>query len=137
LERFFLVDAEKRRFIHYPILPANIIEFDKLPEFNGNHILIYDWARHNHLDVPLEKALKSEDYECILIETAITNLRLTPSKGECEKINRESRENGKGYLLANRALDERLLGKLPTVDIDGQIFYVDYRLGQLRPKDDF
>ncbi len=36
-----------------------------------------------------------------------------------------------------KALERRLAGHLPTVDIDGQLFYVDLFMGYLRPKDIF
>lgn len=35
------------------------------------------------------------------------------------------------------ALEKRLMGELPTVDILGHTFYVDIRMDMLRPKDDF
>lgn len=34
-------------------------------------------------------------------------------------------------------LNKRLVGLLPTIDIMGHTFYVDLRMGSLRPKDDF
>lgn len=36
-----------------------------------------------------------------------------------------------------KALEKRLAGHLPTVDISGQLFYVDLRMKCLRPKDIF
>lgn len=37
----------------------------------------------------------------------------------------------------NKALIDRLNGRLTTVDIMGHIFYVDFPMRMLRPKDDF
>ncbi len=40
-------------------------------------------------------------------------------------------------MVDRQALLQRLAGVLPTMDIAGQIFYVDIRMDMLRPKDDF
>lgn len=40
-------------------------------------------------------------------------------------------------MVDQQAFSRRLMGHLPTVDITGQIFFVDIRMDKLRPKDDF
>ncbi|WP_277014328.1 hypothetical protein [Flavobacterium lindanitolerans] len=40
-------------------------------------------------------------------------------------------------MVDSKALEERLRGRLTTIDIADQIFYVDIPMGKLRPKDDF
>src|SRR3546814_3269854 len=40
-------------------------------------------------------------------------------------------------MVDQKALELRLAGSLPTIDISGHTFYVDYNMGMLRPKDDF
>ena len=132
----FLIDAQQRRLIQNAIFPPNVIELDALPKFKGEHVMIYDWEKHNHLDVPLKKAFKSDDRELILLPKELTSLARTPSDKECARINLESRDSGYGFYLANQALNERLMGKLPTIIIAGDAFYIDVRVGQLRHKDD-
>lgn len=132
----FLIDAQQRRLIQNAIFPPNVIELDSLPKFKGEHVMIYDWEKHNHVDVPLKKAFKSDDRELILLPKELTGLARTPSDKECKRINLESRDNGYGFYLANQALNERLMGKLPTIAIGGDAFYIDVRVGQLRHKDD-
>ncbi|MES2446602.1 MAG: hypothetical protein V4546_05435 [Bacteroidota bacterium] len=132
----FLIDAGQRALIQNGTFPPNIIELDKRPRFKGEHIMVYDWERHNHLDVPLKKAFKSDDRELILLPKKLTTLAQTPSDEECNQLNLESRDNGYGFFLANQVLNNRLTGKLPTIDMAGDTFYIDVRVGQLRHKDD-
>ncbi len=40
-------------------------------------------------------------------------------------------------MIDQEALDNRISGQLPSIDISGHIFYVDIKMGKLRPKDDF
>lgn len=40
-------------------------------------------------------------------------------------------------LQGKQALDQRLVGRLPIIEIVGHPFFVDVRLGELRPKDNF
>ncbi len=40
-------------------------------------------------------------------------------------------------MIQEKLLQERMQGKLPIIDIAGHPFYVDIRMGMLRPKDDF
>lgn len=40
-------------------------------------------------------------------------------------------------MVDQQAFSRRLMGHLPTLDIAGQIFFVDIRMDMLRPKDDF
>lgn len=132
----FLIDAGQRTLIQNGTFPPNIIELDKLPKFKGEHVMVYDWEKHNHLDVPLKKAFKSDDRELILLPKELTALAQTPADEECDRINLESRENGYGFSLANQALNDRLMGKLPTLEMAGHTFYIDVRLWELRLKDD-
>ena len=132
----FLIDAPQRTLIQNGTFPPNTIALDKLPKFKGQHVMVYDWVQHNHLDVPLKKAFKSDDRELILLPKELTALAQTPSDEECHRINLESRENGYGFHLANQELNDRLMGKLPTIEMAGHTFYIDVRLWQLRLKDD-
>src|SRR5690606_9878509 len=89
----FQIDARRGRLIQHGSFPPIIIELDKLPRFRDEPVLIYDWKKHNHLEIPLREALKSEYYELILLPKEMTGLTQTPPDNVCERINRESWEN--------------------------------------------
>jgi hypothetical protein len=51
-------------------------------------------------------------------------------------INKLSDENEWGFMLAGPALMQRLMGKLPVIDIAGKDYIVDWRLREFRAADD-
>ena len=56
-------------------------------------------------------------------------------KLDSDAINKLSYAKGWGLLVADKKLKDRLMGKLPVIDIGGSDFFVDWRLKELRATD--
>lgn len=135
----YLIDADNQRLVKHRMSSdeRTIIDFDRLPDLYGQKLLIYNWHDHEQADIPLTRAARMEIYDLIILPEELINLRTIPSDEKCYRLNQESQKNGFGYFVADQDTSDRIQGKLATVDIAGQEFFIDMRMGQLRPKDDF
>lgn len=135
----FLIDAENRRLIKHRASGEGrvIIDLNSLPEVYGQKLLIYSTHEHKHVDIPLTKAAKMEGYDLIVLPEKLLSLRQVPLDDECYEFNQSSSKNGWGFFVADQDTCDRIQGKLAILDIAGQEFFIDMRMWQLRPKDEF
>lgn len=113
--------------------PGNTISFFEMDDNGNGYSFDYSRQRRN-MPYPWDK----QD------ETVTVNLlplvEMDP-RGMAEKygltVQDVKGKNDFEVMVDGKALEERLRGRLTTIDIADQIFYVDIPMGRLRPKDDF
>lgn len=129
----FTVDIAKGEF-REEAYPRNTISFEMLVREGEGYVLFYDPIAKN---LPRPERYQHPDIVAIDIP-ALGTLDL---EGMALKYGRKIEEiKGKTdfeIVVDQKVLNERLAGVLPQIDIYGQLFIVDMRLGELRPKDDF
>lgn len=129
----FLVDVLKEEF-RQSDNQRNIISFDMMVREGDGYLVIYD---------PLVKNVPGPDrYQHPDIQTVeVPPLGLMDLEGMAIRYGRDIEAiRGKSdyeIIVDQKVLADRLAGILPIVDIAGDLFYVDVRLGELRLKDDF
>ncbi len=96
----------------------------------------------------LKRIVESTEENDIPLNIKISKSSIYLYAAQREQINIEPEEIGQANTLimskretktdkGKEALALRLAGQLPTLDILGHTFFVDVRMGKLRPKDDF
>ncbi len=126
----FLVDVAKDE-LREKDNPDNKIAFDQMA-YNNTHY-------HFRYDPVLKNIPQSFDalYEIIqvpnLTELDPAGLGQKYGKTEAEIVGKTDFD----IMVDHEQLALRMKGQLPVIDIAGHPFYVDIRIGMLRPKDDF
>jgi hypothetical protein len=118
----------KERSLYHPHQPERKLDLDEIGLSDGYFHLAFDQA--NGTIHPLAEA-GAENKE-IKIPFAL----LTPTQEAVEAFNKISAENDLGILIADERLEARLRGELPKIDVAGALFYVDWRLRELRMVDE-
>lgn len=131
----FLVDAYQGRLVRFPSIPREIISLNRLPDLNDSKLLIFDNRTLNHANVSLRTAARSTDHDLIILPREVLSLHHVPQDAQCILVNEESRKEGYGFYLANQDVCNRLMGRLPTIEIAGQPFYVDMKIWEFVARD--
>lgn len=129
----FTVDVARAEFREVA-RPRNTISFELMIRDGDSYMLFYDPLVRN---IPRPERYQHPDVKSI----AIPSLGTLDIEGMAMKYGRKVEDiRGKTdfeIVVDQKTLTDRLAGVLPQLDIDGQIFIVDIRLNELRPKDDF
>lgn len=113
--------------------PENTISFFEMRDKGNGYSFDYNRKSHN-IPAPWDRAEDNVRIELLQL------IEMDPY-GMAKKYGLPLKDiHGKSDLdvmVDSRALEQRLKGRLTTVDIVGHIFYVDIPMDKLRPKDDF
>lgn len=128
----FLADVSKNELRQLDD-PDNRISIFEMHDIGTGYAFEYDARSKNIADAFSESTSHTE-----IVLPQLVNL---DPEGIAEKYGYHPEEiKGKTdfeVMVNQAALEQRLNGRLITIDIDGHVFYVDIRMGMLRPKDDF
>ncbi len=118
----------KERCIYHPHRPERKLDLDEIGLSNGYYQLAFD-----HTNGTLHSLHEADgESKPIKIPFAV----LTPTQETVEEINKISAEQDLGILVADENIEARLRGELPKIDVAGSLFYVDWRLRELRAVED-
>jgi hypothetical protein len=133
----FDLDHSGRQFIQTGYA-ENRISFDSLERHNDYYLLNYNPLKKQVM-TPTSIRGNTDQLKVISIHQAILTEpgNALDTGGFCKVHNQQSYAKDLGILLVDEAIDARLMGKLPVIDIAGHPFYVDLRMRALRPHDDF
>jgi hypothetical protein len=129
----FIVDVVREEFREMGN-PQNSISFEMLVRDGDGYLIFYD---------PLVKNIPGPDrYQHPDIKTVeVPPLGMMDLEGMALKYGRNINDiKGKTdyeIIVDQKVVADRLAGQLPQLIIEGQTFFVDARLGTLRPKDDY
>lgn len=104
---------------------ANIINLNNNQIFQQYRI-VYD---KEHRNLAKGNYSMPEDYYRLTevrLPVKITTLNSIPVDEDIKMINQEAHTNGWNFALVDRALNERLAGRLPKLDISGDLFTVQW-----------
>lgn len=129
----FLVDVEKLQ-IRENGNPENTISIlDDMRDVGDSYVFDYNSKEKN---IP---GFLSDDKDITVIK--MPELVTLDPMGMCEKYGYRlediTHKTDFDLMVDQSALQQRLMGRLTTVDIAGHTFYVDIPMDMLRPKDDF
>lgn len=128
----FLVDVTKPE-LREKTNPENTVSFFEMHDLGNGYL--FDYRPKDKSIAPLF----SDEEENLTIR--LPQLVELDPVGMAERYGKTLAEiQGKSdfeIMVDQLALQQRLQGRLPTIDIAGHIFYVDIRMDKLRPKDDF
>lgn len=127
----FFVDVTRFQLIEM-YDSKNIIPFQKMLDYGDYYIINYNDAIKNVSDYPgkndteiLMKQFVDLDPDGMAMKYGIT-------------VDEVKKKTDFDFMVDQKEFDLRVnQGKLPTIDINGHLFYVDIRMNKLRPKDDF
>ncbi|MES2457844.1 MAG: hypothetical protein V4594_19960 [Bacteroidota bacterium] len=132
----FDLDHAGRQFIQTGYA-ENRISYDSLERHGDYYLLNYNSEKKQVMS-PTGIRSHQDELKVISIHQAILTepANALDTGGFCKVHNQQSYARDLGILLVDEAIDGRLGGKLPIIDIDGYPFYVDLRMRALRPHDD-
>lgn len=129
----FIVDAERDALIELSDF-KNELRFSEMPYTDTHYRLQYqpDYRR-----IATERDVKEGRYTTI----KLPHLTALDPEGMAHKYGKQLNEiQGKTdyeVMVSQAAIEERMKGELPRVEILGHTYYADLRMQSLRPKDDF
>lgn len=128
-DALFEIDL-KERSISAADNPNFKVWFKDLEVIDGDYRLGYDWKMQRLC--PFSTDLPKEHFHLIHLPESL----LQPTQESITAFNELSVRHCTGVLVADEDIEARLRGELPKIDIAGSLFYVDWRLRELRSVED-
>lgn len=132
--RVFMFDPEAKKLIQW----ANRMNTIDLSDLRGgkDYRFIYDKEKRNAVAGPNSRPASGKQMRISIPAEFFTWEKMPPDE-VIRPLNELSLKKNQGFLLVNQALNRRINGHLPKIDIDGSLFFIDWRLREFRAVDDF